>query len=112
MRQSATPCTQATPWMVACRREFVLSRTSAGSRGGARRSCFENKERPHMPSPFGAQAMSLGQLFADPSFIQVPPYQRSFAWTAEEAGLLLENVSEAMDAEGDSDQGGDYFLGP
>jgi hypothetical protein len=65
-----------------------------------------------MPSPFVAQAMPLGQLFADPSFIQVPAYQRSFAWTAEEAGRLLEDVSEAMDAEGDSDQGGDYFLGP
>src|SRR5262245_48576673 len=65
-----------------------------------------------MPSPFAAQAMSLGQLFADPSFIQVPPYQRSFAWTAEEAGRLLEDVSEAMDAESESDQSGDYFLGP
>jgi Protein of unknown function DUF262/Protein of unknown function (DUF1524) len=65
-----------------------------------------------MPSPFGAQAMPLGQLFADPSFIQVPPYQRSFAWTPEEAGRLLEDVTEAMDAEGDSDQSGDYFLGP
>jgi len=65
-----------------------------------------------MSSPFGAQAMSLGQLFADPSFIQVPPYQRSFAWTHEEAGRLLEDVSEALDAEGESGQGGDYFLGP
>jgi hypothetical protein len=65
-----------------------------------------------MPSPFVAQAMSLGQLFVDPSYIQVPAYQRSFAWTAEEAGRLLEDVSEAMDAEGDSDQTGDYFLGP
>jgi hypothetical protein len=65
-----------------------------------------------MPSPFVAQAMSLGQLFADPSFIQVPAYQRSFAWTAEEAGRLLDDVSEAMDAEGESDQSGDYFLGP
>jgi hypothetical protein len=65
-----------------------------------------------MPSPFVAQAMSLGQLFADPNYIQVPAYQRSFAWTAEEAGQLLEDVSEAMDAEGESDQSGDYFLGP
>ena len=65
-----------------------------------------------MSSPFVAQAMSLGQLFADPSFIHVPAYQRSFAWTSDEAGQLLDDVSEAMEAEGDSDQSGDYFLGP
>jgi hypothetical protein len=56
--------------------------------------------------------MSLGQLFADPNFIHVPTYQRSFAWTHEEAGRLLDDVSEALDGESDSDQGGDYFLGP
>jgi Protein of unknown function DUF262/Protein of unknown function (DUF1524) len=65
-----------------------------------------------MPSPFGAQAMPLGQLFADPNFIHVPSYQRSFAWTPDEAGRLLEDVLEAFDAEAESDQGGDYFLGP
>jgi hypothetical protein len=56
--------------------------------------------------------MPLGQLFADPNFIHVPSYQRSFAWTHEEAGRLLDDVSEALDGESDSDQGGDYFLGP
>jgi len=65
-----------------------------------------------MPSPFGAQAMSLGQLFAGPSLIHVPAYQRSFAWTPDEAGRLLEDVAEALEAEGYSEQGGDYFLGP
>ena len=64
-----------------------------------------------MQSPFGARAMPLGQLFADPNFIHVPSYQRSFAWTADEAGRLLDDVSEALDAEAESDQGGDYFLG-
>jgi hypothetical protein len=65
-----------------------------------------------MPSPFGAQAIPLGQLLADPNFIHVPSYQRSFAWTREEAGRLLDDVSEALDAETDSGQAGDYFLGP
>src|SRR5215470_811595 len=64
-----------------------------------------------MPSPFGAQAMPLGQLFADPSFIHVPSYQRSFAWTPEEAGRLFDDISEALDAERESGVGGDYFLG-
>ena len=63
-----------------------------------------------MPSPFGAQAMPLGQLFADPNFIHVPSYQRSFAWTRDEAGRLLDNIAEALDA--DAEHGGDYFLGP
>jgi hypothetical protein len=65
-----------------------------------------------MSSPFGAQAMPLGQLFADPNFLHVPSYQRSFAWTREEAGRLLDDVAEALDAGSDADQGGDYFLGP
>jgi hypothetical protein len=64
-----------------------------------------------MPSPFGAQAMSLGQLFADPNFIHAPSYQRSFAWTREEAGRLLDDVAEALDADSDAHPG-DYFLGP
>lgn len=64
-----------------------------------------------MPSPFGAQAMPLGQLFAEPNFIHVPSYQRAFAWTREEAGRLLEDVAEALDESG-AEQGGDYFLGP
>jgi hypothetical protein len=65
-----------------------------------------------MSSPFGAQAMPLGQLFADPNFIHVPSYQRSFAWTCDEAGRLLDDILEALDAERESGQAGDYFLGP
>jgi Protein of unknown function DUF262/Protein of unknown function (DUF1524) len=65
-----------------------------------------------MPSPFGAQAMPLGQLFADPNFIHVPSYQRSFSWTSEEAGRLLDDVLEALDLDAEADQAGDYFLGP
>ncbi|MBO0766774.1 MAG: DUF262 domain-containing protein [Hyphomicrobiaceae bacterium] len=64
-----------------------------------------------MPSPFGAQAVPLAQLFADPNFIHVPAYQRFFAWTPEEAGRLLDDVSAALDAETESGQPGDYFLG-
>jgi hypothetical protein len=56
--------------------------------------------------------MPLGHLFADPNFIHVPSYQRSFSWTPDEAGRLLEDVSGALDADGDSGQGGEYFLGP
>ena len=36
---------------------------------------------------------TVGQLFANPCFIEAPPYQRSFAWTAKEAGRLLDDIS-------------------
>jgi Protein of unknown function DUF262/Protein of unknown function (DUF1524) len=61
-----------------------------------------------MPSPFAAQTMPLGQLFATPNILHVPPYQRSFAWTDEEAGRLLDDLAGAFEAEGEAN---DYFLG-
>lgn len=45
-----------------------------------------------------ARSLTLGQLFADPFFVEVPTYQRAFAWTSEEAGRLIEDRLGAMDA--------------
>ena len=64
---------------------------------------------PH--PPLGAQSITLGQLFADPVLIEAPPYQRAFAWDADEAGRLLEDILGALEAGRDSREGGDYFLG-
>jgi hypothetical protein len=61
--------------------------------------------------PLTAQSISLGQLFADPILIEAPPYQRAFAWSAEEAGRLLEGILGAIEAGRESGDGGDYFLG-
>jgi hypothetical protein len=72
----------------------------------------ETSDRPSsgFQPPFGAQAIQLGTLFSDPVLIEVPPYQRAFAWGAEEAGRLLDDIAGAMEGEQGGD-GGDYFLG-
>ena len=73
----------------------------------------ETSDRPPYPlqPPLGAQSIKLGQLFADPVLIEAPPYQRCFAWGAEEAGRLLEDIVGALEAGRESGEGGDYFLG-
>jgi hypothetical protein len=64
-----------------------------------------------MQSQFAARSVRLGQLFADPLLIEAAPYQRSYAWTAEEAGRLLDDVTSALEADGDGGDNADYFLG-
>jgi Protein of unknown function DUF262/Protein of unknown function (DUF1524) len=53
---------------------------------------------------FSSVTVPLGQLFTNPISIEAPGYQRSFAWTAEEAGQLFEDIRQALE------QGTDYFL--
>jgi len=65
-------------------------------------------ERPFMSSQFAAVTTPLGQLLSTPHIVQAPPYQRSFAWTHQEAGRLLEDVAAALE---DENEGDEYFLG-
>ena len=60
--------------------------------------------------PFTALTMSVGDLLANPFYIQAPPYQRSFSWGEQEAGKLLVDITSvpSLDAGGDN---GVYFLG-
>ena len=59
---------------------------------------------------FITPTVQVGQLFANPYFIEAPVYQRSFAWTEKEVCRLLDTVAAAVDgAPGTRD--GDYFLG-
>jgi hypothetical protein len=53
---------------------------------------------------FSSGTVPLGQLFTNPVSIEAPGYQRSFAWTAEEAGQLFEDIRQALEQETD------YFL--
>jgi len=53
---------------------------------------------------FSSVTVPLGQLFSNPISIVAPAYQRSFAWTAEEAGQLFEDIRQALEEEVD------YFL--
>jgi Protein of unknown function DUF262/Protein of unknown function (DUF1524) len=55
---------------------------------------------------FTAQIVHVFELFAN--LIQVPSFQRAFAWTPKEAGQLLDDISLALD---EADADGDYFLG-
>ena len=53
---------------------------------------------------FSSVTVPLGQLFSNPISIVAPGYQRSFAWTAEEAGQLFEDIRQALEEDAD------YFL--
>jgi Protein of unknown function DUF262/Protein of unknown function (DUF1524) len=53
---------------------------------------------------FSSVTVPLGQLFSNAISIEAPGYQRSFAWTAEEAGQLFEDIRQALAEETD------YFL--
>src|SRR5262245_11884478 len=57
---------------------------------------------------FITPTVQVGQLFANPHFIEAPVYQRSFAWTENEVCRLLDSMSSAVDGGRDSS---DYFLG-
>lgn len=60
--------------------------------------------------PFTAHTMQVGQLLANPFVIEVPRYQRSYVWTAEEAGCLLDDIFLALDSEAAGEEA-EYFLG-
>jgi hypothetical protein len=57
-----------------------------------------------MTKQFSSETVPLGELFTSPVAIEAPGYQRSFAWTAEEAGQLLDDILQAIEADAD------YFL--
>lgn len=55
---------------------------------------------------------AIGDLFSDKFFFTVPPYQRSYAWTTEHAGELLEDLLNYLNDGGDPvDELNPYFLG-
>src|SRR5262249_16152336 len=59
---------------------------------------------------FITPTVQVGQLFANPYFIEAPVYPPSFAWTAKEVCRLLDTIAAAVDgAPGSRD--GYYFLG-
>ena len=64
-----------------------------------------------MPSQFTAQTMPLGQLFASLHTINTPTYQRPFSWEQREASRLLDDLTAAMEGNGDGSEIDEYFLG-
>ena len=59
---------------------------------------------------FTAQIVQLEELFTGRYVIEAPSYQRVFAWTAAEAGQLLDDLIAACE-ENDGRGAEDYFLG-
>jgi hypothetical protein len=59
---------------------------------------------------FITPTVQVGQLFANPYFIEAPVYQRSFAWTEKEVCRLLDTVAAAVDGTSGT-RDGDNFLG-
>lgn len=66
-----------------------------------------------MHSPFSARSVTVGELFGGPASFNVPDYQRAYAWTATEAGRLIDDLLLALDEAGPERKGplDDYFLG-
>lgn len=54
----------------------------------------------------------IGEVFSERYAFEVPPYQRSYAWTTEHAGELLADLLDYLDdGTGDVDELSPYFLG-
>lgn len=63
-----------------------------------------------MPSGLQASSFSIQGILSGPFLLNVPVYQRPFAWSQEEAGQLLDDLLEASGIEGGTSDS-DYFLG-
>lgn len=56
-------------------------------------------------------SLRLSELFDAPFVFSIPPYQRSYAWSVNEALRLLEDVRAACGIDDDSTAEAEYFLG-
>ena len=58
------------------------------------------------------QQCEIKKIFSDEFVFTIPLYQRSYAWTTEEAGTLLEDLLAAMgESKQDAEETPPYFLG-
>lgn len=62
-----------------------------------------------MTTKIEAHERNIGDIFSDLYQFEIPPYQRPYAWEAEQARELLSDLLDAMDNRDAS--GGLYFLG-
>jgi uncharacterized protein with ParB-like and HNH nuclease domain len=58
------------------------------------------------------QQCEIKKIFSDEFVFTIPRYQRPYAWTTDEAGVLLEDLLDAMgDSNQDVEETPPYFLG-
>ena len=60
-----------------------------------------------MPEIITAKEHNLLKVFSDEYFFEIPLYQRPYAWTTEQVGELLDDLTDAMER----DKEEPYFLG-
>lgn len=64
-----------------------------------------------MKQTIEAKEQELKRIFSDDYLFEIPAYQRPYAWTAEQASELLDDLVTAMGKDGDMDEVAPYFLG-
>lgn len=64
-----------------------------------------------MTSGLQSSSFAIADILSGPFLLNVPVYQRPFAWTPEEAGQLLDDIIEAAAIETDGRPDPDYFVG-
>ena len=57
-----------------------------------------------------ASEKALVDVFCDKFLFSIPPYQRPYVWTTEEAEELFDDLKNAMGA-GDPSEASPYFMG-
>jgi len=64
-----------------------------------------------MPSGLQSASFTVAEVLSGPFLLNVPVYQRPYAWTPDEAGQLLDDIVEAAGIESGLPPDPDYFLG-
>lgn len=65
-----------------------------------------------MPTTFNASDYKLREVFSDKFVFKIPPYQRPYSWTRDEAAELVDDLKAALENSDDDIENLDpYFLG-
>ncbi len=62
-------------------------------------------------STLSAHEHPIKKIFSNDFIFSIPRYQRQYSWTTEHAGVLLQDLLDALNAAGDVDSSNPYFLG-
>lgn len=64
-----------------------------------------------MKQTIEAKEKELGKIFSDDYTFEIPPYQRPYAWTVDQASELLDDLMTSMGTDEELDNVPPYFLG-
>lgn len=66
---------------------------------------------PTSASTLSAHEHPIKKIFSNDFVFSIPRYQRQYSWTTEHAGVLLQDLLDALNSAGDVDSSSPYFLG-